>query len=642
MVTDMTLERALRDAHAPVLCAVLAHLTGDADRWLRPEWFPTYENPLDRKAIGIGEEAQAALRRQAAEVLQPFIDAKTTPPPPDHDVALRIMRHVAGADIPAQYADFLLDEMALEGKSTRDVEWTPRQTEAAKRRLQVVVVGAGMSGLLAGIKLKAAGVPFEIVEAESDVGGTWFKNTYPGCRVDSGNHIYSYSFESHAWPQYFSTQPVLLDYFRKVAERHGLREHIRFETTVEGAEWDEAGAVWRVRLRGRDGREETVEANAVITAVGQLNRPKLPDIKGRETFAGESWHSAEWRHDVPLDGKRVLVIGTGASAYQFVPEIAPKVAQLTVFQRTPPWAFPAAHYHEDIEDGKQWLLSHLPTYAKWWRFYLFWGITDGFLPAVTGDEAWTGGPDAVSQANAEFRAVLAGAFEAQVADRPDLRARVIPNYPVGGKRALVDNGVWIEALKRPNVGLVTADIAEIVPEGIRTTDGRLHGADVIVYATGFHASKFLVPMGFKGRGGADLHAQWGRDARAYLGMTVPNFPNLFLLYGPNTNIVVNGSIIFFSEASVRYIVGCLQLLADTGAGSMEVRADVHDAFNERVDAGNRRMAWGAPQVSSWYKSETGRVSQNWPFLLVDYWRATLKPDPADFVLDGPRTALAAE
>jgi 4-hydroxyacetophenone monooxygenase len=229
---------------------------------------------------------------------------------------------------------------------------------------------------------------------------------------------------------------------------------------------------------------------------------------------------------------------------------------------------------------------------------------------------------------------------AQTEDRPDLAAAVVPSYPVGGKRALLDNGVWIAALKRDNVRLVTDPITEITPEGVRTADGTLHAADVIIYGTGFHASKFLMPMTFKGRGGVDLHEQWGGDARAFYGMMTPNFPNLFMLYGPNTNIVVNASIIFFSECSVRYVLGCLKLLAETGAPSIEVRKDVHEAFNVRVDAWNQKMAWGVPQSSSWYKNETGRVSQNWPFALVDYWRATLKPDPADFII--AREVAAAE
>ncbi len=490
-----------------------------------------------------------------------------------------------------------------------------------------------MSGLLSGIRLSQAGVDFEILESNPDVGGTWLVNTYPGCRVDNSNHMYSYSFEpNHNWPQHFSPQPELLKYFQGVADKYDLRRHIRFETTVESLTWDEARAAWRVAVRRKDGERETIEANAVITAVGQLNKPRMPKIDGVGTFEGPAFHSAEWRHDVDLTGKRVAVIGTGASAYQFVPEIAPKVAHLTVFQRTPPWGLPVPHYHEDVPPGMPWLLEHLPFYDKWYRFWLFWMTTEGFLPMVKADESWNGPSTAVGAMNLGLREMAAAALAAQVEDRPDLLPNVVPTYPVGGKRAVLDNGVWLGALKRPNVSLVTDAITKITPKGVVTADGVEHEVDVLIYGTGFTASSFLSGLTVKGRSGRELHEAWAGDARAYLGMTTPDFPNFFMIYGPNTNIVVNGSIIFFSECSVRYIVGCLKMLAETGARALEVKKGVHDAFNVRVDEANRGWAWGSDGVNSWYKNEFGRVSQNWPFGLIDYWRATLAPNPDDFVL----------
>ncbi len=632
MAVDLApLDRALESAHLPALSAALVHLTGDLS-WLRPEWRPMYM-PLSRGETGVPEAEQAKMRAAAKIAITDYLTGKRPMAAiPGPEAVRQMMSFVAGADIPDGYGEFLTDELALDGHSSKDPQWSSPELKAAARRLNVLVVGAGMSGILTAIRLTQAGVPFEIVDKNADVGGTWLENTYPGCRVDSSNHMYSYSFEpNHFWPQHFSTQPVLLDYFRGVAARHDVKKHVRFETTVEEMVWDEPRAVWRVRLKTPAGIEH-VEAQAVITAVGQLNRPRYPEIKGRERFAGAAFHSAEWRHDVDLAGKRVAVIGTGASAFQFVPEIAGKVASLTVFQRTPPWGFPVAHYHEDVPAGMNWLMEHVPFYDKWYRFWMFWTVTDGLLPMVTADPNWTGPATAVSEMNLGFREMIAQAIAAQAPDRPDLIAKVIPTYPVGGKRSLLDNGVWIEALKRDNVELVTEGISEITPQGIATVDGQSHEFDVIIYGTGFYASKFLWPMKITGRDGADLHASWDGDARAYLGMTTPGFPNLFMIYGPNTNIVVNGSIIFFSECSVRYILGCLKLLAETGAAAMEPKRDVHDAFNAKVDAGNSLMAWGAPQVTSWYKNEKGRVSQNWPFALVDYWRATLAPDPKDFVL----------
>jgi 4-hydroxyacetophenone monooxygenase len=343
-----------------------------------------------------------------------------------------------------------------------------------------------------------------------------------------------------------------------------------------------------------------------------------------------------------LAGKKVAVIGTGASAYQFVPEIADKVGQLTIFQRTPPWGFPVPNYHESVPEGMKWLLEHAPYYSKWYRFLLMWMATDGLLEAVKVDPAWNGPDTAISAVNEGFREMVAGAIALQVGDDPDLLSKVVPQYPIGGKRALLDNGVWINALRLPHVELTTSPITAIDETGLVTEDGRHHDVDVIIYGTGFHASRFLMPMKIKGRGGKDLHETWAGDPRAYLGMTTPGFPNLFMIYGPNTNIVVNGSIIFFSECSVRYIVNALKLLAETGASSMEVRRDVHDAFNIKVDEGNRQMAWGTDRQSSWYKNEAGRVTQNWPFALVDYWNATIAPNPDDFILTRASEPVAAE
>lgn len=627
------LEDMLKDAHLPALLTAMVHLTGDTS-WLRPEWTPVY-NPMDRADLGIPEERQAEARKAAAEAIRAHLGGKPLQMAnPDTATLRRQMDFVAGAPIPEQYVDFLLDELTLDGRSTKDPQFEQPQLKAAARKLNVMVIGAGMSGLLAGIRLSQAGVPFQIVDKNADVGGTWFENTYPGCRVDNSNHMYSYSFEpNHLWPQHFSPQPVLLEYFRGIAAKYDLRKHIRFETLVESLAWDESRAVWRATLKGKDGRTEIVEANAVITAVGQLNRPRMPDIPGLGSFEGPAFHSAEWRHDVDLKGKRVGVIGTGASAYQFVPEIAPDVAHLTVFQRTPPWGLPAPHYHDDVPESMKWVLEHVPYFDKWYRFYLFWMTTEGFLPMVKSDPAWAGPPTAVGPENAMLREMATLSLQAQIADRPDLADKVIPQYPIGGKRAVLDNGVWIAALKRDNVSLVTDKVTEITAKGVRTADGVEHEFDVLIYGTGFQASNFLSYLKVKGRGGRDLHETWGGDAKAYLGMTVPGFPNFFITYGPNTNIVVNGSIIFFSECSVRYIVGCLKLLAETGARALEPKTAVHDDFNRRVDEANAGWAWGSPHVSSWYKNSLGRVSQNWPFGLIDYWRATLAPNPDDFVLE---------
>ncbi len=638
-------EEALAAAHLPALLMATVHLTGDAGL-LAEDARPVYPLMGDASDGGLSAEVQQRIRDRARLAINAYLNGAGLPNPPSEATVRRMMTFIAGAEIPDPYVPFLLEELHISGEDPRAPDWSEPTLQAAARRLHVIVIGAGMSGLLTGIRLKQAGVAFTILEKNAEAGGTWFENVYPGCRVDNPNHMYSYSFEpNHDFPQFYSTQPVLLDYFQRIVAKHDLRRHIRFETEVEEARFDEAQGLWRVSARTAGGGRESFEGQALITAVGQLNRPRLPQIDGRDDFAGPSFHSARWRHDVPLDGKRVAVIGTGASAFQFVPEIAPKVAHLSVFQRTPPWMIPGPNYHDDVPEGIKWLIQHVPFYGRWYRFFLFWRLTDGLTEAVKAEPGWNGGPGAVGAANAMLREMLAAAVRIQVPDDPDLAAKLIPDYPPGGKRGLVDNGVWVQALRRDNVDLVTTPIRRIRPEGVETADGALHEAEVLIFGTGFEASNFLVPMRIHGRGGVELHEAWGGDARAYLGMTTPGFPNLFMLYGPNTNIVVNGSIIFFSECSVRYVVGCLKLLAETGARSLEVRREVHDAFNVRVDAENARMAWGAPQVTSWYKNSLGRVSQNWPFPLVDYWSATKAPDPADFIVDGapqPTLALAPE
>jgi 4-hydroxyacetophenone monooxygenase len=630
--SDAEIRAALAEAEVPPLLPALAYLTGDLSllrEGLRPD--PLL---LGMPQGGLTEAQLAEARELALEVLIRFRDGgcRAAPTPSDADI-LKIMEFAVGggADI-APYLPLLEEELAVRGEDRRAPSWR-KPDIAPDVDFEVLIIGAGMSGLLAAHRLKQAGVRFVIFEKNDDVGGTWLENSYPGCRVDNPNHNYSYSFaQRHDWPLHFSTQDVLLDYFRRCADAFDLREHIRFESVVRSATWSEVDRRWTVQVQHADGRDEAVEANAVVSAVGQLNRPLFPDIEGRESFEGPSFHSARWDHTIDLRDKRVAVIGTGASAVQFIPEIAPRVGELLVFQRTPPWFGPTDDYHAAVEPGLRWLYAHVPSYSEWNRFYIFWKMGDGVLAGVRVDPDWEPKDRAVGQFNDILRQLLTGYLDEEFADRPDLREKVLPSYPPGAKRLLRDNGVWAGALKRENVELITDAILEITPTGVVTADGVAHDVDVIIYGTGFQASKFLTPMTVTGRDGVDLHEHWKGDARAYLGVTVPGFPNLFCLYGPNTNIVINGSIIYFSECGVRYVLGCLGLLLAGGHRALDVRKDVHDEFNERVDAENALMAWGWSDVNSWYKNEHGHVAQNWPFTLLEYWQRTLAPDPDDYQL----------
>jgi 4-hydroxyacetophenone monooxygenase len=623
---DATLRRVVDDAFLPALLPALAHATGDFSM-LRDDLRPL--RPLMRTPQGgMTREAQEEARELAVAALKQLRDG--TPPAsslPIEEEIRRITAWMTGSPAADEYIPLMVEELAPNDDDPRAPRW--RKDPATPFR--VAVIGAGMSGILAAIRLQQAGVPYVVIEKNADVGGTWLENTYPGARVDVANAFYSYSFAQKTdWPGHFSTQDVLLTYFRDVVAEHGIRDQIRFSTEVESATWDDAAGVWNLSLRTAGGTEETLTANAVISAVGQLNRPKMPDIPGMERFAGPSFHSARWNHSVDLRGKRVAVIGTGASAAQFIPVIAEQAADLTIFQRTPPWFAPVPNYHDEVPEGLRWLYQHVPSYVHWYRFWLFWTTTDGLLPAATVDPAWPHRERSVGPANDELRAVFTAYIQSQFADRPDLLEKVLPSYPPGAKRIVLDNGIWARTLKRDNVHLLTERIAEITPAGVRTVDGVEHPADVVIYGTGFQASRFLTPMRVTGRDGADLHQQWQGDARAYLGIVVPNFPNFFLLYGPNTNIVVNGSIIYFSECEVHYVLECLRMVLASGATAIDCRRDVHDAYNERIDAGNLERVWGVSTVNSWYKNDKGRVAQNWPFNLIEYWQQTREPNPADY------------
>jgi 4-hydroxyacetophenone monooxygenase len=634
--SDEDIRRALDDAFLPALIPALAQATGDLSL-LREDIRPPGLQPGVPQG-GMTEAQQAAAKEVALEAIRRVRDGAALEPCPLESCLKEITAWMTGTAASDDYLPLLVEEFAADGEDPRAPGW--RMDPATK--FSAVVVGAGMSGILAAIRLKQAGIPFTIIEKSDDVGGTWHDNTYPGVRVDVPNAFYSYSFaQKHDWPKFFSEGRTLQQYFRACAEEFGVFDRIRFNTEVLSMSWDDERALWSLRLRAASGDgaqapspvEETLEANAVVSATGQLNVPKFPQIKGMETFAGPSFHSARWDHGVDLRGKRVAVIGTGASAAQFVPVVAEQAAHLTVFQRTPNWFIPVPTYHDDVPAGLQWLFSRVPYYAHWYRFWMFWNSTEGMLPAATVDPEWPDQEKSVSQANEMIRVMLGMYMQGTMADRPDLAEKIMPTYPPSAKRIILENGSFFAALKRENVELVTDQIKEITPDSVVTEDGTSHAADVIIYGTGFQASRFLTPMTVTGRGGADINKQWDGDASAYLGITVPNFPNFFMLYGPNTNIVVNGSIIFFSECEVQYIMSCLRLLATGQARSLDVRREVHDAYVERINAANLQRTWGASKVNAWYKNEKGRVTQNWPFNLIEYWRITREVDVGDYGID---------
>lgn len=625
---DEALRAHLAEAEVPALLMTVAHLTGELSVLREDQRAAGW---LFQPQGGLTEQQQAQARELAFAALVRLRDGDVDVAPRPHPETLRAITSWAMGSDTADLLPLLAEEIVLAGTDPKSPGWTKADL-APTTDFRVVIVGAGFSGLLAGYRLAQAGVPFVIFEKNPDVGGTWFENTYPGCRVDVASHLYNYSFApKFDWPDHFCGQEVVLDYLRSFAEESGLDGAIRFSTEVTEMVWDDTESVWRVNTRTADGDVETVVCHSVVTAVGQLNRPSLPEISGRDSFTGPAFHSAAWDGSVDLAGKRVAVVGTGASAFQLIPEIADVAGELTVFQRNPPWLRPTPHYHHPMPASAHWLFQHVPYYAQWYRFWLFAPGLRGVL------EGWIVDPDyppterAVSALNDQLRSALLASMEAQLADAPHLREQVIPRYPVGAKRVLRDDGRWLATLKRDDVELVTAPIERFTETGI-VAGGRKFDADVIVYATGFEASKFLAPMTVTGRGGVDLHGMWNGVPHAYLGMTIPGFPNLFCLYGPNTNLVgQGGSIVYFSECAVTYLIDAIRLLLATGKRTLEVRKDVHDNFSDWVDRGNRGRAWGFSKVSGWY-NEGGRSAPNWPYSTDEYWRRTHRVDPADYVI----------
>jgi len=625
--SDEEIAEALLDVSIPTLMLSLVHMSGDAGL-IRGELKPA--GLFLNEVQGYMSEAdKAAVRKIALEVIADYRDRGCQEPEPIGQELLQEMMQWLGCEpVPAEYVPMLLEEMELDGTDSRAVMGTLADN------FPVVVIGCGESGLLAGIRLKEAGIPFTIVEKNEGVGGTWWQNSYPGARVDVGNHFYCYSFEpTDQWTHFFAEQPELQGYFQTVMDKYDIGRHVLWETEVTEASWDDDTATWSVTARDRTGVTMTLTARALISAVGQLNRPHLPDIEGQRGFAGPAFHSSDWDHSVDLRGLRVAMIGAGASGFQIAPAIADEVESLTVFQRTAQWMFPNPNYHAEVGPGVQWALRHLPFYGRWYRFLLFWPGCDKGLEAARVDADYPDQQKAVSEINEITRIMFTEWIASQVGDDPELLAKVVPDYPATGKRTLQDNGSWLRTLTRDNVELVRAGIDHIESDAVVTEDGTRYPADIIVYATGFQVNKMLWPMTIRGRDGEILSERWGERPSAYLGITVPGYPNLFCMYGPGTNLAHGGSLIFHSECQMRYITECLELLINGGHACLEPRDDKATDWHERSQAEMRKMVWSQPSVKhSFYKNSFGEVHILSPWRLVDYWSWTREPNRDDFVI----------
>lgn len=613
---------------------VLVHLTGDTE--ILGEVAPHILGPWNFMEQ-VPPDLKSKVREKLIEALKDCAEGRRNPAPvPADDVLRQMMRTGVGQSVPDEYIPLILEETSLGVDDPRSVRWRDTPSADTLAGFKTLIVGAGLSGMCMAIKLQEAGLPFEIIEKNDTVGGTWYENAYPGCGVDTPNHFFSFSFApNHDWPEHFSKRNELWIYLERIADTYGLRRHIRFNTEVIGARYDTSRALWSVETKDAAGRIQSRDVNALVTAVGQLNRPFVPDIPGLAEFAGPKFHTGKWDHAQTITGKRVAMIGTGASGMQTGPSIAADVARLTIFQRSPHWSVYNPNYHAKVGDGKKWALKNIPFYANWYRFQLFWASSDGLHASLQIDPDWATPDISLNAQNQKFREQLIAHMSKELDGDAELLKKVVPPYPPYGKRMLRDNN-WFKMLKRDNVDLVTSPIEHITADAIVTRDGNRYPADMIVLATGFQAGRMLWPMDIRGASGRSLRDIWGDDnPRAHLGITVPDFPNLFMIYGPNTNLGHGGSAIFHTECQVRYIMLALREMIERGAASMTCRKAPHDAYNERVDAAHRRMVWSHRGVGNWYKNKSGRVIANSPWRLVDYWSFTRTLDPDDFDFEMP-------
>jgi cation diffusion facilitator CzcD-associated flavoprotein CzcO len=478
---------------------------------------------------------------------------------------------------------------------------------------RIVIIGAGFGGLGTAIELVRHGfTDITILEKADDIGGVWRDNTYPNAACDVPSNLYSWSFAINPdWGHRYSRQAEILEYIDRIVTDLDIRGLVRTGVEVTGAAYDEDTATWRIETD----TGETLTADFLVAAVGQLSRPVVPDLPGRESFTGPAFHSAQWDHDADLSGKRVAVIGTGASAIQFVPGIQPVAGHVTVFQRSAPYVVPKP----DIAYGRtrRRLYARLPFTQAFGR-NLTWVLSEQLNKSLTGTAPMK------KLMELGWRLLL----RRQVRDR-QLRAKLRPDYPIGCKRLLFSSD-WYPTLVQANVDLVTEGVVEVLPEGVRSADGTVHQADVIIYGTGFAATEFLAPMKVLGVGGIALDDAWSDGARAYFGICVPGFPNLGLVYGPNTNLG-GSSIINMMESQSGFIRQLVEQVRD--GGSIAVRPEVEKRFDDEVQRRLAASVWGG--CASWYRDEGGRVTTNWPGTVTEYKNRTARVDPAVFEITLP-------
>lgn len=634
------LRQALAEANVPTLQMLVVQLTGD-ERWLLPPYEMTRSRGVDdNDSGGLTEELQDEVRQGAFEAVMawrsgtPIAIPKVSP-----EQMLRMLRASVGEHVPEEYAPL----MAAKMDSYVDPEGQiPNLRDVVPEGFRVLIVGAGMSGLALGVRLKGAGIPFTIVERGSEVGGTWNQHQFPGAGVDTPAHLYSYSFAQGKWDRYFPNRDNVHENYRRIADEFGLREHIIFNTEVIAARFDEAAHVWHTEVRGPDGAVTTMTTPILVSAVGAFSAPKWPDIPGLNDFRGDLIHPAWWNHDVELKGKRVGVVGNGATAMQVVTAIVDDVEHLTVYQRSRQWAAPFPKLHKPIPEGAQFLFAEVPLYEWWYRLRLTWIFDSKVYDSLIVDPEWEHPERSLNAQNDGYRRFFTRYIMQEIGDREDLAEKLIPEFPPYGKRMLLDHG-WYRTMTRDDVELVTEPIDRIDETGIRNVDGTHRDLDVLITASGYDVVRFLSSLPLYGRDGISVREAWNDDdPRAYLGTVTPGFPNFFMLYGPGTALGHGGSFIFITECQINYVMSVLEQMMRGGIAEAEVRADVNAEYNDVMEKKHANMIWTHPGISTYYRNKAGRVVMNSPWRTVEYWEMTKHADMSDYVLvHDPTPALTS-
>lgn len=625
--SDAVIDDAVQYADPMVLRGLLYQLTGDeavanvsVGKHIISGHREYYyvEKPEDVKMI----------REKAAQLLKAHRDAGggAFPLGPESRL-LKSLSLTGGAPVPATEFEMWFETTGLKPMA-RGLTWSGGKRPESASDFNVIVIGSGMSGLNVAVHLKNAGIPYTVLEKGYEVGGTWRDNRYPGARLDTPSRVYTHTYGvGFPYPYQFSPQVENEKYFNWVADKFGLRDSIEFGTEVVSAVWDEAASEWVVTIR-KNGREQARRANAVITGVGFLSQPNLPKIEGMGDFKGRMFHTAQWPEDLDHAGKRVAVIGTGATGYQMVPELARTTGHLTVFQRTPNWLFEVPGYLEPLPEQSGWIDRNFPYFPNFARFHTAYGSRTEITRAGNTIDPDYKDEYAVSAINKVIRDQRIAFLESKLGDRPDLLRKMIPVAPPMSARPIIVDTEYsfLDVIKRDDVDLVSEGIRRITSNGIETVDGVLHEVDIIVLATGFKANDYLYPMEIRGRDDLDINEYWAKDgARAYLGSMVPKFPNLFMLYGPNTNLPLGLQITDLIELTGLFAIENIGGLIEKGKRSVEVTEDAYWRYNGLLDEAEKLMIYSDPRSNNYYKNAFGRGGTNCPLEAALMWNWTRDP-----------------